>query len=140
MRNIENLPADLQAYLHDDKNGTDQMLQENTKIGLSLNSGNYENRFSLRFGPARTIVTPISSTDIFQVYTADRAIMVKIALEKEQQGDLIITNMIGQVLSRQKANGNGTYEINISAAGAVYVVSFITSSSVHSKKIFFNNQ
>jgi hypothetical protein len=140
MRNIENLPADLRVYLHDDKNGTNQVLQENTKVSFSLNSGNYENRFSLRFGLASTIVTPVSNADIFQVYTSDKIIMVKIALEKEQQGKLIMTNMIGQVLSNQKINGNGTYEINISAAGAVYVISFISPDSVHSKKIFFNNQ
>ena len=84
MRNIENLPADLQAYLHDDKNGTDQMLQENTKVGLSLNSGNYENRFSLRFGPAGTIVTPISNADIFR-FTQPTEELWQNRMEKEQQ-------------------------------------------------------
>ncbi|MBB6274382.1 hypothetical protein HDF26_004856 [Pedobacter cryoconitis] len=138
MRNIENLPAGLQVYLSDAKTGSNQILTENRTFSLQLPSGDYAGRFSMRFKPFKTAINPNSSKDIFNVSGSNGKLTVYIDLETEQNGDLILVNLLGQVLFRQKLNGNGTYEINTSVNTGIYIVSFVSSSSIHSKKIFLN--
>ncbi|MBB6500844.1 T9SS type A sorting domain-containing protein [Pedobacter cryoconitis] len=138
LRTLENLPLELHAYLSDAKTGTNQLLEENKTSSIQLSSGDYNNRFSIRFKPLKTAINPNSSNDIFNVYGANGKLTVYIHLENEQKGDLVLVNLLGQILSRQKLNGNGTYEIDANVASGIYIVSFISSSSIHSKKLFLN--
>lgn len=138
MRTIENLPSGLQTYLSDSKTGTNQILEEKKIFSLQLPSADYANRFSIRFKPLKTSINPNSSKDIFNVSGSNGRLTVYIDLETEQNGELILVNLLGQVLSRQKLQGNGTYEITTNVITGIYVVSFVSSSSIHSKKISLN--
>ncbi|MFD2286308.1 hypothetical protein GJU39_00105 [Pedobacter petrophilus] len=140
LRDLENLPAPLYLYFYDAKTKRSTLLEEDTKVSMQLNTGVYDNRFSLRFSNTRTETAPGAANDIFRVYSKGGSFHVNLKLENEQRGELILTNMAGQELARKTISGNGVYEINSAPATGIYIVSFVAPDSVRSKKVIHHNE
>ncbi|WP_426330167.1 fibronectin type III domain-containing protein [Pedobacter sp. R-06] len=132
LRNTEQWPNALHIYLVDAVTGAVQDLLLNPKFTIGLNQGTYTDRFSLRFNKVNA---PLEKKDEYSLYGSGGALYVHIKLIDEQKGYLLISNLIGQRISRQPINGNGDYELHGLSPDIVYVVSFMTPKGRHSKKI-----
>lgn len=133
LRNLENWPAGLMLYLTDAVTGTNQDLQRNPVYTVNLKKGTVENRFSLRCVASQDIAG--ANGDIFTIFGANGALFLRIKLLTEQPGFLMISNVLGQVISRKKIEGNGVYQLDELIPNLVYLVSFITSKGTHTTKL-----
>jgi hypothetical protein len=133
LRSLEDLPSDLTIYLTDALKGTNQDLKQNPLYRVSLNKGSYENRFSLRF--ALLSKNPDSDGDIYKIYGSAGVLTLKIKLLQEQKGNLMITDLLGRVISRRAIAGNGDYALGNLISNTIYLVSFVTSKGTHTIKI-----
>jgi hypothetical protein len=136
LRNLENWPSHLQLYLRDAVTGTNQDLQRNPVYTVNLKKGTIENRFSLRC----TAINEENNKngDIYEIYGSGGQLYLKILLLTEQRGQLIISNMLGQVISRKQIEGNGAYPLIGLNPEVIYLVSFVTPRGTHTKKILIN--
>jgi len=48
--------------------------------------------------------------------------------------------MAGQILARKAVTGSGIYEIPATPPTGIYIISFITTNKVRSKKVFHRNE
>ncbi|RQO66030.1 hypothetical protein DBR43_27705 [Pedobacter sp. KBW06] len=133
LRNLENWPAGLNLYLRDAVTGTNQNLQQNPVYTVSLKKGVLENRFSLRTMAAKDVID--GSGDVYTVFGSNGGLFLRIKLMDEQSGYLLISNVLGQVISRKKIEGNGVYPLEQLTPNIVYLVSFITTKKTHTTKV-----
>lgn len=140
LRDLENLPDNLYTYLFDAKTGKNHLMEKGTQLSISLNTGNYENRFSIRFSTTRTINDPDADKDNLLVYSGGGSFHINLKLVNDEKGDLVLTNMAGQTLARKAVNGNGIYQIPATPPTGIYVISFISTNKVRSKKVFHHNE
>ncbi|WP_164879226.1 hypothetical protein, partial [Flavobacterium cerinum] len=134
LRDLENWPSDFKLYLKDAETGIYKDLQENSIYKVNLKKGIVENRFSLCCIPSA------GKNDIFMVYGSGDERYVKIKLVKEQSGKLVISNVIGQVVSSTSIHGNGEYKLEDLMSNLVYFVSFITPTGNHTVKILVTDR
>lgn len=134
LRDLENWPTNLNLYLRDAETGINNDLQKKPIYTVNLKKGIIENRFSLCCIPVD------GNNDIYMVYGSGDDRYVKIKLEKEQSGKLVISNVIGQVISSTPINGNGEYKLDELMSNLVYFVSFITPNGSHTVKILVTDR
>ncbi|HMI02270.1 MAG TPA: ice-binding family protein [Pedobacter sp.] len=132
LRSTEEWPNALHIYLMDAVTGTKQDLLLNPRFTVSLNQGVYNGRFSLRF---TELNASLEKKDEYSLYGSGGSLFIHIKLISEQKGYLLISNMTGQLISRQPINGNGDYELHHLSPAIVYIVSFITPKGTHTKKV-----
>ena len=132
LRNLENWPVGLNLYLRDELKGINQDLQKNPIYTVNLKKGKVENRFSLRGKAAEPLGT---DGDVYTIFGANGELFVRIKLMDERPGDLMISNLLGQVISRKRIDGNGVYQLDQLLPNVVYLVSFITSKGTHTTKV-----
>jgi hypothetical protein len=138
LRDLEQWPGNLSLYFNDAENGINQDLQQSSSYTISLNAGTYENRFSLRCKPSATLNPAANKGDIYYVYKSNGVVYMRIKLVNDQKGTLMVTNMMGRVLSRRAINGNGEYELEgRMTENEIYVASFATSGGVYAKKFYW---
>lgn len=140
LRDLENLPDNLYTYLFDAKTGKNHLMEKGTQLSISLNTGNYENRFSIRFSTTRTINDPDADKNNLLVYSGGGSFHINLKLVNDEKGDLVLTNMAGQILARKAVTGSGIYEIPATPPTGIYIISFITTNKVRSKKVFHRNE
>ncbi|QGK73460.1 S-layer family protein [Flavobacterium sp. SLB02] len=133
LRDLENLPINLNVYLRDTETGINKDLQKDPVYTVNLKKGTIENRFFLIFTPADGVIE--NNDNIFFAYGSGADMFIKIKLVKEQRGTLFIHNVLGQEISSTSISGNGEYKLNQLTSNLVYLVSFITSSSKYNVKI-----
>jgi hypothetical protein len=73
--------------------------------------------------------------DIYAIFGSNGALFLRIKLMNELPGYLMISNTLGQVISRKKIDGNGIYQLDQLNPNIVYLVSFITSKGTHTTKV-----
>lgn len=129
----ENLPAALNVYLYDSKINKSTKLTFGTNVSVNLASGDYDGRFSLKFEPYEQ---PVADHDIYYLYRKDGKVFAHIELKNNESGNLSLIGITGNVLSKQTIAGNGIYDLGSPKTLGIYVVSFVTSSGIHAKKIF----
>jgi len=140
LRDLQQWPLNLHLYLTDAEKGTNQDLQQIPVYTTSLKKGANENRFSLRCVPLSATGQTDNKDDIYTVYGSAGILYVKIKLVNEQKGTLMISNLLGQVISSRAIDGNGDYELNDMATNVLYIVSFRTATGIHSQKILMTGR
>lgn len=133
LRNLENWPAGLNLYLTDALTGSNQDLRLNPVYMVNLKKGKVENRFSLRAVASKDKVD--ANDDVYSIFGDNGALFLRIKLMNEQSGYLMISNTLGQVISRKKIDGNGIYQLDQLVPNVVYIVSFLTSKGTHTTKV-----
>jgi hypothetical protein len=133
LRNLENWPSGLNLYLTDALTGTNHDLQQNPVYTVNLKKGVVENRFSLRAVASQDKVS--TNGDVYAIFGSNGALFLRIKLMNEQSGYLMISNTLGQVISRKKIDGNGVYQLDQLVPNVVYLVSFLTSKGTHTTKV-----
>jgi hypothetical protein len=133
LRNLENWPGGLNLYLKDALTGTNHDLKRNPVYTVNLKKGVVENRFSLRAVASNEVTG--TNGDIYAIFGSNGALFLRIKLMNELPGYLMISNTLGQVISRKKIDGNGIYQLDQLNPNIVYLVSFITSKGTHTTKV-----
>ena len=54
-------------------------------------------------------------------------------------GEVIVTDMLGQVISKNGISGNGYHEITLEVSSGIYIATLISDMGKQSKKIFIGN-
>ena len=124
-------------YLYDDLTKADQNLDLNKVYTIYLNSGEYNNRFSLRFMKGTAGISDENPvTDLFNIYSSHGILIAEIPLLPGKRGTLIINNISGQILFRKEIYTGGYQEIDPQLKTGIYFVRYISGNVSHTKKIF----
>ena len=133
---IENLPWGIHTYFYDTKTGVANELATNPKYKLQLSKGKYEGRFFLMFTLKDKGKIPYLNNDL-NAYVSGGKLFVYLM---DGKGDLAITNVLGQVISKEKLEGNGYHEVDLQASSGIYIVTLISDMGKQSKKVFIGNE
>ena len=132
---ISKLPSNMHLYLADTQAKVTQDLKQNSNYRFYLKTGEYNQRFSLIFSLSN-IIEPIAIVEkMFTIFRSANLLMVKVNLPLNTKGNLMVTNMQGQVLLRKEVFEMETLEINPNISSGVYVVTMISGKRTESEKI-----
>ncbi|QQL49133.1 beta strand repeat-containing protein [Mucilaginibacter ginkgonis] len=130
----ENLPGGVNPYLYDARIGRHIALKSGSKYSIKLAAGTYDNRFFITYNDKDENIAP--DADNFYVYRKDGHVFANIRYVDNQPGDVSLVGITGNIISRQKINGNGIYDLGSPKVIGVYVISFMSGGKMHAKKIF----
>lgn len=136
VQDLERIPSGLHIYLHDEKTNITQDLQRNPSYRQLIETGKYNNRFSLVFSLKDLSPSEENATDTFNVYSAGRKIYVYLDLASGDKAGIMLSNMSGQVILRQQLSGKGYHDLGPSFSSGIYIVSYYSQKGLRSKKVF----
>ncbi len=132
---IEKVPFDMHIYFTDMKTGKKQDLQTDPQYQVYLDAGKFENRFYIVFSKSDTIHIPLP-LDELDAYTTGKKLFVYMEADN---GELLIINMLGQTILKQKIYGKGYHETDLDVNNGNYVITLYSAAGRLSKKIFIVN-
>ncbi|MCF8450475.1 MAG: T9SS type A sorting domain-containing protein [Taibaiella sp.] len=135
-RNIDNMPDGVHVYFYDIHAGKVQSLQTQPQYTTYLSKGKYENRFYLMLSNKDIKDLPILRNEL-NAYSTGESLFVYLLSDK---GDIVITNMLGQVLHRQQLTGTGYHEIKMKVSAGLYVATLYSGQGKQSKKVFIGKE
>ena len=119
----------------------EQDLLPDKEFRVSLDKGEYLNRFFLNFSPVITDIDNNTYTnDLFSIYSYKGTLRAEIKTLKADKGRLIIYNLTGQALFIKEVFETGYLEFNPGVKEGIYIIKYTTGESSSSKKIFIQNQ
>jgi hypothetical protein len=130
------IPARLYVYLYDALTGVSHDLRQNPLYRIYLASGEYENRFYLKFTTKEQIAINALPNESFKAYSSGGKLFVNGGLAPGERGNLAVVNMLGQVIFRQEISGNSYQAINSTFATGIYLVNLSTPNGIQAKKLF----
>jgi len=141
-KDIQHIPPGMYIWLSDQKTGVNHDLQKDPLYRLFLPSGDYENRFFLKFSTKDiTAVTNNTNTNgIFNAYSAGGRLYVNANLPPGEKGNLTVVNMLGQTICRQEISGNMYQSVQATFSSGVYIVNFSGAAQKQAKKIFIGDR
>jgi hypothetical protein len=132
---ISQLPSNMFIYLVDSEQKVTKDLKLNPKHRFFLKAGEYNNRFTLVFSYSKQLEAQAVDNNIFTVSMSSNHLVVKIGLPLNASGNLLVTNMKGQVLLQKEVSGKETVELNPHLNTGVYIITLISGVKKESKKI-----
>ena len=137
---ISNLPSEIKILLHDEVTGTDHVLNLLKEFSIYLATGEYNDRFSLRFVKGTTdIPESRPGTDLLNMYNSKSSLRADIKELYGNKGTIIINNISGQIVFRKEIYEAGYHEFNPQLINGIYIVNFITGNIRDTKKILILN-
>ena len=130
---LHQLPAHLNIYLADAETGKFQDLNQLPNHRFYLNSGEHNQRFSLVFS-----LTELATATAGEIFTLSRSgdfLRVKINLPFNTRGEMMVTNILGQVILRRAVSENETVDISQKVSTGVYVITLQSGKLTHSEKV-----
>jgi len=138
LKDIEQIPQNLGIYFLDIQMGICRNLQIDPEYKIYLDKGKHEGRFSLALC-RKDKSTLLQSDEQFTAYSTKGKMYIILNFLSGGEGDVMITNMLGQVMLRQHVAGYGSHEFNAPWSTGIYIVSFISKGNKHAKKVFLGN-
>lgn len=135
---IERMPPGLKPYFVDIQTGTVQDMYKNNEYQVILTSGAHENRFFLVFSTG-DISEQSFFRDAFSVSAFNGKIYVHLNMASGGKGLILITNMAGQIVMREKVDGFGTHEFDAGWSTGMYIVTLVSDDNKYSKKVSIIN-
>ncbi len=135
-RSFENIPAGVHVWFYDTKTGVSHDIQSVPQYNINLAAGKYEGRFFLMFTNGEKIVIPPVNGEL-NAYTQGHNLFVYLTYGT---GELVITNVGGQVIARQELSGSGFHEVTLNVSTGVYIATLYSGMGKQSKKIFIGNK
>ncbi|MCX6226455.1 MAG: T9SS type A sorting domain-containing protein [Bacteroidia bacterium] len=134
-KDISRLQANMNIYLVDAEKGITQDLEQYPEYRFNLKAGAYNQRFSLVFSLSQ-IDNPLDITEkMFRVLPWNDILLVKVNLPLNTKGNLLVTNMGGQILLQRDVFEKETVEINPSSSSGVYIITVISGKRIQSEKL-----
>jgi hypothetical protein len=135
LRDKNNLPPETIAYLYDAKTKKNHKLDQVSGYNISLAEGEYNDRFFLRLDQNIKDITGNNGTSMLNVYSLKGKLIADIYHLSGKRGSLLITNISGQVISKNEIYNTGYHEFRTSLGTGIYIVTFITGNFRETKKI-----
>lgn len=132
---ISQLPSNMFIYLVDSEHKVTKDLNLDPNYRFFLKAGEYNNRFTLVFSNSKLLETQAVDNNMFTVVMSSSSLVVKIGLPLNVIGNLLVTNMKGQVLLHKEVSGKETVELNPHLNTGVYIITLISGVKKESKKI-----
>jgi len=132
---IRQLASSIHLYLVDDEKGITQDLKRLSQYRFYLKAGVYDQRFKLVFSLAAINSSSVLTESLFAITRSANNILVKLELSSNSTGNLIVTNMKGQILLRREVSGQETVELSPAVSSGVYIVTVISGNKKASEKI-----
>jgi len=134
-KDISKLPSNMHIYLIDAVGNITQDLKQNPTYRFYLKTGEYNQRFTLVFALA-SLEKPAEIVEkMFTIIRSGDRLDVKVNLPFNTKGDLLVTNMAGQMLIKKGVFEMETVEINPNVGSGIYVVTMISGKRKESEKI-----
>jgi fibronectin-binding autotransporter adhesin len=144
IQDIDESLSGLEIYFNDRVTGTSQDLIKDKEYSIALAKGEYNNRFFINLSKGTNITTNIpekgKDDDFFKVYSSSGILKAEIHNLNEESGTLLISNLVGQILYREKVYESGYKEFDPSLKDGLYIVSYFSGKIRYSKKILIQNR
>jgi hypothetical protein len=131
-RDIENLPIGMHLYFYDTKTGVSQDIETTPKYKIFLNAGKYENRFFLLFTTKDKVVIPGYNSEL-NAYTDGKNIFAYLTTAN---GQLVVTDVLGRMITKQTLDGTGYHEVDLDVAPGIYFATLYSGMGKQTKKLF----
>ena len=141
IRDIDETLSDRRIYITDTVAGIEQELIPDKEYRISLDKGEYINRFFLNLSAIPTTIKDnnLESSDIFSIYSSHGVLKAEIITLYGNDSRLIINNLTGQVLYIKEVFDTGYLEFNPGLKDGIYIVNYITGTKRSSRKIIIQN-
>jgi len=127
-------------YLSDTETGARHDLKSDSEYTVSLEPGQYHNRFFLDITGLATGITPApDQDDIFEVYFSNNMLKTNILTVTGSKGMFSVFNLTGQMIFSKKIAEPGYYEFDAPRFPGIYIINYLTGAQSVSKKIFIGN-
>ena len=127
-------------YLSDTETGARHELKSDTEYTVSLEPGQYHDRFFLDITGLTTGITPApDKDDIFKVYFSNNMLKTNIFVVEGSNGMFSVFNLTGQMIFSKKITEPGYYEFDAPRFPGIYIINYLTGVRSVSKKIFTGN-
>lgn len=138
LRNTENMDTTVKISFEDKLTGEITNLKTNPTYTCNVsNTGIINDRFLLHVekGPSG-----INNPEIkhFAVYSSGNTIYIKSLISADKGSIAVITNTLGQTVSRNKISSEDINKISVNSPSGCYLVTVFTSSGSYTTKIFLN--
>jgi hypothetical protein len=132
---ISRLSSSLNIYLVDKEKGVTQDLRSTPEYRFYLKSGTYNQRFSLIFSIAELNLMNIKAEKMFSITSSSSYLSVKINLPFNTKGNLMVTNVSGQVILRREVYEQETIEVNPGSGTGLYIITVSSGNRISSQKV-----
>jgi autotransporter-associated beta strand protein len=132
---IARLSSSLNIYLVDKEKGVTQDLRTIPEYRFYLKSGIYNQRFSLIFSYAELNLMNIKAEKMFSITSSASYLSVKINLPFNTKGNLMVTNVSGQVILRREVYEQETIEVNPGSGTGLYIITVSSGNRISSQKV-----
>jgi hypothetical protein len=125
----------MQVYLADGLTGQYHDLRQSPEMRFTLQKGIYDSRFKLVFSKAPFTGQYPGMEKMFTLVRSANRIQVKVNLPAATQGNLRVTNILGQAFINKVVTGKETVDITQSISSGVYIVTLVSGKRTASEKI-----
>lgn len=137
---IDNYFSNLSLSLYDNLTNERQGLNNDSLYTVTLESGEYHNRFFLEIRNVNTdIHEPSSDNVIFDIYASNNLLKTNIYAVPGNEGILSVFNLTGQVVFKQIIRQPGYYEFSAPALSGIYIINYTSGARTGSRKIIIVN-
>jgi hypothetical protein len=124
-------------YLQDGYRHTCDRLLFHHPNPILLDAANYNDRFSLIISDSDIRYVPSKDTHLY-VWANGNKINLYVNLESQEQGTLVIYNLMGQKMLVQTIDGSGYHTMTLYAAPAMYVATLSTAGFEETQKFILS--
>jgi hypothetical protein len=134
-QDISELPSYIKLYLIDKQKNVYHNLRQNSEYRFIQKAGEDNNRLAIAFSlmdlyPPGTIVG-----DMFTISHSDDKVQINVDLPEGRNGNLLVTNMLGQILIRKDVAKKVTIELSPLEGTGIYLVTLVSGENKQSEKV-----
>jgi hypothetical protein len=137
IRDIENLPEGGKIYFRDRLTGANVNLLPDQNYRVTLNAGDYNDRFFLAFLKGTTgIDDPVAHDKLFTAYSVNSILKATITLVEGRRGTITVFDLAGRPVYITEVHEAGYYEFETETRQGIYIVSYLTGDKSASTKLY----
>ena len=137
IRDIENLPDGGKIYFRDRLTGANVNLLPDQNYRVTLNAGDYNDRFFLAFLKGTTgIDDPGAHDKLFTAYSVNSILKATITLVEGRRGTITVFDLAGRPIYITEVHEAGYYEFETETRQGIYIVSYLTGDKSASTKLY----
>ncbi len=130
----------VKVYLIDELDKKAVNLTSNTMYRFYHNPSYNADRFKVYFNPSENIISHISPSSYFSVYSEGNMIKIVKNTTQDIRGKIIIYNMLGQPMYEKSLGNDQISRIHVNFPTGWYIVDILTDQHVYNSKILVINQ
>lgn len=131
----------VQISMNDEVTGIKLNFKDSDENKVYLESGEYNDRFSLHLLKTTTDITDYTHINtMFDAYMYNEKLRIDVKLLPANKGLLIVRNILGQIVLESDINEIGLYEFKLNVNSGIYFVSLMSGNIRNTKKIIIRNK